>query len=234
MSLKKGILYFFTPIAVFFLSSYMTINILLKTGTTVICPDVRGQKIEDAKRLMENRGLSLSVVRYEPRNDVPYGYITVQKPEANITVRTGRVVMVLVSEGPELIEIPSFLSRPLEEVEAALREKQIEIGKIIYVPYKKPGRVVAQVPEVGTKLLQGSGVTLFVGQEPSTYYLMPDRKDIDMRALAEELDNKKIKYRLTYGKDDFFSPTPGPKIAPTPPNTIFSRDNEIIINVSGG
>ena len=186
MSFKKGILYLFTPIAVFLLSSYMTVNILLKTGATVICPDLRGQKVEDAKRVAEARGLSLSVLRYEPRNDIPYGYITVQKPEANITVRTGRVVMVLVSEGPELVELPSFVHEKLEEAEANLRAKQMEIEKTIFVPHKNAGQVVAQIPAQGTKLLQGSGVTLFVGQGKKRYYLMPDVKNADINTLQEK------------------------------------------------
>ncbi|HEY3277624.1 MAG TPA: PASTA domain-containing protein [Syntrophorhabdaceae bacterium] len=233
MSFKKGILYLFTPIAVFLLSSYMTVNILLKTGATVICPDLRGQKVEDAKRVAEGRGLSLSVLRYEPRNDIPYGYITVQKPEANITVRTGRVVMVLVSEGPELVELPSFVHEKLEEAEANLRAKQMEIEKTIFVPHKNAGQVVAQIPSQGTKLLQGSGVTLFVGQGMKKYYLMPDVKNADINTLSGEMDGKKIKYRFFYGREEPANGSP-PKMVATPSKTIFNDEDEIFISVNGG
>ena len=54
MTWKKGILAVLVPIAVFILASYATISILLKTGATVVCPDVRGLMIEDAKRLTED------------------------------------------------------------------------------------------------------------------------------------------------------------------------------------
>ncbi|MDR2018718.1 MAG: PASTA domain-containing protein [Syntrophobacterales bacterium] len=234
MKWTRGIIYLITPVAVFFLSSYITVNVLLKSGVTVVCPDVRGQKIEEAKHIVEGKGLSLSVARYEPRSDVPYGYITVQKPEANITIRKGRVVNVLVSEGPQLVELPGIINESLEEAEKALKEKQLEVEKTVYVPNRKVGQVIAQVPGAGTKILEGATVTLFVGREPETYYLMPEIREPEVGALIEELDSKKIKYRLLYGKEEPALLVIAPKVVATPPKSIFSGDDNIIINSSGG
>ncbi len=234
MTWKRGTLYLITPIAVFIISSYLTVGILLRTGETVVCPDVRGQKVEDAKRLVANKGLSLAVLRYEPRSDIPYGYITVQKPEANITIRTGRVVNVLVSGGPQLVELPILTDQTLQEAEAKLREKRIEVEKTIYVPGKKAGRIVAQIPPGGTKLLEGGNVTLLVGSDSHAYYLAPDFKEADMNALSEEMDSKKIKYKISYGKGE--APVPGAAAKPASlgSRTIFSGQDEILININGG
>jgi eukaryotic-like serine/threonine-protein kinase len=234
MKWTRGLLYLIAPILVFCLSSYITINVLLKTGATVVCPDVRGQKIDDAKRIVEGRGLSLIIVRYEPRSDVPYGYITVQKPEANITIRKGRVVNVLVSEGPQLVELPGLVNQPLEDAEKILKEKQLEVEKTIYVPSAKAGMVVAQIPGAGAKMLEGGTVTLLVGKDPDVYYLMPEVRAADMGALTEELESKKIKYKLYYGKEDFSLPIQAPRVVATPPKSIFSGDDDIIISPSGG
>ena len=235
MKWTRGLLYLITPVLVFCLSSYITVNVLLKTGATVICPDVRGQAVEDAKRIAEARGLSLVIVRYEPRNDVPYGLITVQKPEANITIRKGRVVNVLVSEGPQLVELPGVVSQTLEDAERMIKEKQLEVEKTIYVPNRKmEGKVIAQIPHSGTKMLEGSTVTLLVGKDPDVYYLMPEVKGTDIGALTDELDSKKIKYRLFYAKDDTTLPIPAPKVVVTPPRSIFSGDDDIILNPGGG
>ena len=105
---------------------------------------------------MEGRGLSLVVARYEPRSDIPYGYITVQKPEANITIRKGRVVNVLVSEGPQLIELPGVANMTPEEAGETLAAKQMEVERTIHVPSDRPGRVVAQSPGAGARMLEGS------------------------------------------------------------------------------
>ena len=234
MRWTRGLLYLMVPIIVFFLSSYITVNVLLKTGATVVCPDVRGQKIEDAKRIVEGRGLTLIIVRYEPRNDIPYGYITVQKPEANITIRKGRVVNVLVSEGPQLVELPALVNQSLEEAEQTLKEKQLEVEKTIYVPNNKVGKIVAQIPGAGSKMLEGGAVTLLVGKDPDAYYLMPEVRVAEVGALTEELDSKKIKYRLFYGKDESTLPNGAPRVVVTPPKSIFSGDDDIVISPSGG
>jgi beta-lactam-binding protein with PASTA domain len=237
MTWRRGILYLIIPIAVFVISSYLTVGILLKTGETVVCPDVRGQRVEDAKRLAASKGLSVAILRYEPRNDVPYGYITVQKPEANITIRKGRVVNVLVSEGPQLIELPIVIGQSLQEAEAALREKRITVEKTISVPGRKAGRVAAQIPAGGAKILEGGSVTLLVGSDAGAYYLAPDFKVADMTSLSEEMDDKKIKYKISYGRIE--PPQEGTvetaaKRAPLGSRMIFSTRDEILINVNGG
>ena len=53
MSVTKAVLYPLFFVAVFILASYGTISILLQTGATVVCPDVRGLVVEEAKRLAE-------------------------------------------------------------------------------------------------------------------------------------------------------------------------------------
>jgi len=39
--------------AAFLISIYFTVSILLKTGETVVCPDVKGKNVDDAKKLLE-------------------------------------------------------------------------------------------------------------------------------------------------------------------------------------
>jgi beta-lactam-binding protein with PASTA domain len=75
------------PVIVFGLSTYFTISLLLKFQQTTVCPDIRGKTVEDAREIVRNKGLTLAVLRYERRNDVPYNHITVQKPDANISTK---------------------------------------------------------------------------------------------------------------------------------------------------
>lgn len=233
MSWFKAFLYIAIFIFVFSFSAYLTINILLKRQINVICPDIRGKTVEDAKRLVENKGLSLSISRYEKRNDVPYNHITVQRPEANISTRLGRTVMVIVSEGPELIPLPTLEGKSLADAEGILKEKNIEIEKTIYVPHPKAGKVVAQMPKGGEDVIKGKGITLFVGVEEDQYFLMPDYKDMTLRDLAEEMASKNIKHRIDYVREEENST----KMAITtsvPPKMIFKNDGEIEIKVLSG
>jgi len=230
----RGFLFFLSAIVVFILSGYFTINILLKTGGTVICPDVRGKNVDDAKQLVQSKGLSLAVVKYERRNDVPYNHITVQKPEANISTRKGRIVLVIVSEGPLLVNVPTLTGYQLENVEKVLEAINVKVEKIIHVPSTKAGKVITQTPKAGEDILQGKGITLFVGEENKTIYVMPDLKATEVLELSKEMDRKGIKHEVTYEKN-LYSLRSGPTIeASIPSKTIFKTGDEIEIKVITG
>jgi serine/threonine-protein kinase len=236
MTWKKGLFYFFLPFFVFFASVYLTIDILLKTGANVLCPDVRGKTVDEARDLAKKKGLPLVVLRYENRNDIPYNHITVQKPEANIPIRKGRVIHVIVSEGPKLTEVPNLTGRTLQEAEETLREKNLEIGKIIKIPHIRDGRVITQLPKGGEKILERKEVMLFVGLEKGKYLYMPDIKDLTLWDIQDEMDSKRIKYKITIPPKNDKLQKDGALRLSLPPKTIFKPDDEILIytNSSGG
>jgi eukaryotic-like serine/threonine-protein kinase len=234
MNWLKVFLYLGVVIAVFLMSGYFTVSILLKTGGTVICPDVRGKNVDDAKQLAKSKGLSLSVVKYERRNDVPYNHITVQKPEANISTRKGRVVLVMVSEGPELVRVPGLTGQPIDNIAEMLKGINLAVEKIIYVPNQKVDKIIAQIPKAGEDVLEGKGITLFVGIEQKTLYMMPDLKELELSELLNEVNRKGIKHKITYEKSEY-----GLRLKPSinasiPLKTFFNTDDEIEFKVITG
>jgi eukaryotic-like serine/threonine-protein kinase len=218
------------PIFIFVLATYLTISITLKGQKTTICPDIRGKTVEEAKQLIENKGLSFSILRYERRNDVPYNHITVQKPEANINTRLGRIVYVIVSEGPELIKAPGFVGKSLDEAKVVMEEKRLILDRIITVPSAKVGKVIAQIPSEGSEILQDSKVTFIVGGEQTLYFFIPDIKKIDVTELAEEMEIKKIKYKINYVRNDRTSRDNGFDLS-IAAKTIFNGSDELTINI---
>ncbi len=230
MKLLKILFYVVAPVLVFGLSTYLTISLLLKFQQTTVCPDVRGKTVEDARELLRNKGLALVVLRYERRNDVPYNHITVQKPDANISTKKGRVVYVIVSEGPELMKTPGFVGLNLDETQPVLSDKHLVLEKMVLVPHSKVGKVIAQVPSEGTDILEYGKVTLFVGTTPRSYYLMADTRNINYNELADELEAKGIKYRISYARTDQASARGGIEYSILP-RTIFNSTEEIVINI---
>jgi serine/threonine-protein kinase len=230
MKLLKILFYAVAPVLVFGLSTYLTISFLLKFQQTTICPDVRGKTVEDARELLRNKGLALVVLRYERRNDVPYNHITVQKPDANISTKKGRVVHVIVSEGPELMKTPGFVGLTLDETQPVFSDKHLVLEKTVLVPHSKPGRVIAQLPAEGTDILEYGKVPLFIGTAPRCYYLMADTRDINYNELADELEAKGIKYRINYARSDRASARGGIEYSILP-RTVFSSTEEIVINI---
>ncbi len=230
MKLIKILLYVLVPIVVFGLSTYLTISLTLKFQQTTICPDIRGKTVEDAREMVKNKGLSLVVLRYERRNDVPYNHITVQKPDANISTKKGRVVYVIVSEGPELMKVPAFVGLAPDQAQLVLSEKHLVLEKTIMVPHEKTGKIIAQVPVQGSDILEYGKITFFVGSASKSYYFMPDTKNINYNELADELEAKGIRYRVRYARDDHAPQANGIGYSILP-RTIFSSSEEIIVNI---
>lgn len=234
MTWKKGMFYVLLPVFVFVFSVYVTIDILLRAGDTVVCPDVRGKTVEEAKAIAGKKGLPLVVLRYENRNDVPYNHVTLQKPEANISIRKGRVVHVIVSEGPKLTEVPNLSGKTIQEAEEILRDKNLEPGRIVRIPHPRDGRVIAQNPKAGERTLERKGVDLFLGQDTGRYFIIPDGKDMTLWDLQDELDAKGIKYRVTeLPKTDKLAGAGVLRIS-IPPRTVFRSDQEIAIFINSG
>ena len=229
-SLKIILFCILTPIFIFVLATYLTISITLKGQKTTICPDVRGKTVEEARPLVESKGLSFAILRHERRNDVQYGHITIQKPDANINTRLGRTVYVIVSEGPELIRTPGFVGKSLEEAKGVMEERRLVLDRIITVPSTKAGKVIAQIPTEGTEILQDSKVTFIVGGEQTPYFFIPDTKNIDVTELAEEMEAKKIKYKINYVRNDHTSRDSGYDLS-VPKKTIFNSSDELVINI---
>jgi beta-lactam-binding protein with PASTA domain len=234
MTWKRGLFYFFLPFFVFFVSIYLTIDILLKGGGNVVCPDVRGKTVDEAREVAKKKGLPLVVLRYENRGDVPYNHITVQKPEANIPIRKGRIIHVIVSEGPKLTEVPNLTGRSLQEAEETLREKNLEIGNIIQIPHVREGKIIAHIPRGGEKILERKEVTLFVGMDKNKYFFLPDVKELSLWDVQDEMDTKKIKYKITTPPKNEKPTKDGALRLSLPPRTIFKTDNEVLIYINNG
>jgi len=225
-------LYCVVSIIVFCLSTYFTINILLKKQENIVCPDVRGKTVDEARRIVEQHGLSLSILRYERRNDVPYNYITVQKPDATMRIRKGRTVSVIVSEGPHLILVPAVTGLSVRQAQEILASKRLKVGRIVSIPHAKPDRVIAQFPKSGESILEDKAVTLFAGIAPKTYFLMPEINDTNMSDLLDEMSMKNIKYKTSYVTTN--RSLTQKILSSIPPKTVFHADEEIVIQITMG
>jgi serine/threonine-protein kinase len=231
MKWTRPILYLIAPFFFFGFSAYVTLAILLKIEQTVVCPDVRGKDVEEAKRFLQQRGISLKVVRYERRNDVPYNVITVQKPDANVPMRKSRVVGVLVSEGPELVRLPNVVGQAADDVQETFDALNIRVGKILTVPHRNAGTVLAQVPVGGVDMATNQKVTLVVGAPAKGYFIMPELRGSYPAAAGADMELKRIRHRMQYSRREYAFP--GQIVATTPPaRTVFSGDDEVLILVS--
>jgi eukaryotic-like serine/threonine-protein kinase len=229
MKWLRVLLYALTCGVVFIAATSLTIRFLLQDESSVICPDVVGLDVEEAKVVAAQRGLSLIITKYEKKPDVPYDRILVQTPDPALLVRVGRTVSVVVSDGPRTVTIPSYLGLSLEEAQAALADKGIACKRIIYVPSDNVGKVVAQMPQSGDNILDQAGMSFFVGAREKRFFVMPDIRSEEYGAAIEEMEKKQIKYAVApAGSLGWIK---GAMPSTIPPKTVFDEDQVVEVRM---
>ncbi|UMG92084.1 PASTA domain-containing protein [Nocardioides sp. TF02-7] len=120
-----------------------------------------GKDFETAKAELEDRGLAVEVVDREHSDTVDEGGVISHEP-AEGTLFKGDVVEFVVSEGPELVEVPSVFYDPTEEAVATLEDLGFVV-RIRHAPVYFTGeRAYSTNPPAGTMAEKGSTITVYV------------------------------------------------------------------------
>ena len=136
----------------------------LKVPDEVQVPDVKNMEIKEAYEAIESVGLRLQV--HENRYDkvVKKRIVLDQNPEGGKMVREGRTILVVVSLGPELMEVPKLTGESLRTAEISLSNAKLRVGKVTFeeAQYGLDEEVVEQNPAAGKEVPRGELVHLRV------------------------------------------------------------------------
>jgi beta-lactam-binding protein with PASTA domain len=131
--------------------------------TTV--PDVRGQTVEAAEVAAEEAGLRLTLAPQEFSSNVPAGHVIRQTPAQGSEVDEGSKLSVVLSRGPQLVELPNVRGQP--EVRARETLDNMGLGVTVERAYHDQiprGDVIDQNPRAGTTIEVGKTVTLVISR----------------------------------------------------------------------
>lgn len=170
---------------IFALVSYFAFSQFVRRGVTPT-PELFGLSEEEADALLADQGLSLTWSDEGERFDeqVPTGHVLIQDPRAGTLVKRGGEVTVIMSRGPQRIEVPAVIGSALQAAQVNLTAAGLAVGRTInvYSLDGAPGIVVAQEPSGGSRVEPDAAVDLFVtlGSRNETY-VMPDlfNRDLD-------------------------------------------------------
>ncbi len=135
----------------------------------VVVPDVVGQPLPNARLVIENARLRVGRVDEKFDDSVRAGLVMTQDPPAGGEAPRNTAIALLVSRGPELVEMPVLVGRSLAEARARLEElglivRQVRSAVSADVP---PGTVVDQTPDPGKRIKPAqTEVTLTVSVRP--------------------------------------------------------------------
>jgi serine/threonine-protein kinase len=139
-----------------------TVAVFVSNGPgTVKVPDVLGLTEADAKRRVRATGLRPQVEQ-ESSAKVPNGIVVRTDPSAGRPVDRRSDVTVVVSSGPEQVDVPDVTGQDEADAVATLREKGLTAVIHEKASSEPEGTVVSQSPAGGLRVDQGSSITIFV------------------------------------------------------------------------
>jgi predicted Fe-Mo cluster-binding NifX family protein len=126
-----------------------------------VVPSLEGQELAVARE--EVRANFELVSSYE-NSDQPEGTVIVQSPEPGTTTERGTSISVVVSDGPEIVQLPDVVGKVRDEAEEDLSDAGFKIKvKTQESTEEAVGKVLEQSPTAGA-VKKGSEVTITIGE----------------------------------------------------------------------
>lgn len=163
---------------VFGLAAYTSFSLFVRSGVTTV-PPLQGLSRADATNRLTDQGLQLRRVEERGRYDdkVPAGHVVQQRPDARTLVKRGSSVTVVLSLGPQRVEVPELDGRSLPAAQAALSGSGLGIGRILlaFARGQQPGTVLEQDPDPEQTVAPTTGVDLLLAMPTEgERFVMPD------------------------------------------------------------
>ncbi len=120
--------------------------------------------------------LSATVIDHGMSDRYPKGVVMNQRPEAGSSVRAGRLVSFVVSDGMLAHLMPDLRYQSMREVNLDLGRAHIKLGKIVYAKSDvvPAGHVIDQDPQPLANVLEDDTVNLTVSKGGAPVLHVPD------------------------------------------------------------
>ena len=215
--IAAGVIFVFFVLLIF-VSIDWVMGALVHTRKEVQVPDITKKPVTSALNSLAAVNLAMKQAGLEFAEDVPPGSVLRQLPSAGSTVREGRVIRVWISQGDEMVFVPSVEGLDLRAAQLAVRQAGLQVEKVenAYSLTVEKGLIISQKPEADSMLTRGDKVTLTLsnGQPPASVILVPDFRN---KKLAEATLWASQQNMNLVVKEDASSPFPYGTIAEQTP-----------------
>jgi eukaryotic-like serine/threonine-protein kinase len=148
---------------------FQLLDWITKHGEYVKVPDVKGKKIEEAKKILQAQGFEVAVQDSVYYDSLPKLSIVKQSPDQNEMVKVNRTVYLTVNRASApLVVMPNFVGQTFRSVQMQLNTLGLKLGDTLFRPDFAVGSILEQQYlgsgiKPGTKIPMGSKITLIIG-----------------------------------------------------------------------
>ena len=133
----------------------------------VVVPDLRDKTLLEAEQLLSDNSLKIVVEDEVFDGEIEKDHIISQLPRAESKVKEGREVTVVISLGPDEVQVPVLQGKTEQEARIALENEGLELGEVKKVTDSSQPEdvVVYQSVEAGTTVTAGSKVDVMINEK---------------------------------------------------------------------
>lgn len=194
-ALKKTIMFISAGVAVllvaFFLGMYLVFGSFW-SSTDAKVPNVIGQKVEDARMMIESNQLVANVSEVFD-DKIPVGVVVSQLPEGDSMTKAKRTINVIVSKGPEEKIIPNLAGMSLLEAQNKLMTIGVRIGKVenkIIPNVMTDNKVYSQSIAPNTKVTTDMIVDLVIAKKEEDNIEVPNLAGLKLEEIKTTLSSQ--------------------------------------------
>jgi eukaryotic-like serine/threonine-protein kinase len=136
---------------------------------TAIVPRLEGRPVEQAQRVAAARGFDFQISRNAFSSTVEPGLVISQSVPAGREAEEGSVLSVVVSKGPEFVDVPSVVGLRLEQAREEIQDARLTVGDVekVFDNEVPKGEVIEQNPAGGQlEVDEAVDLTVSEGREP--------------------------------------------------------------------
>ncbi len=189
-------------IAALLLGAVGVVSYNLFTGSgqseSVAIPQVEGMSADQAQEMLEDAGFVVDR-RDEPHPDIARNFVIGTEPAFGSGVPEGSTVVLKVSSGREITDVPDVRDKPAEEARRLLEEAGLEVDPVlreVASPDIARGHVIDQSPSAGAQVSKGTRVNLTVSSGPETR-TVPDVTGQNLESARATLESAEFVVRVT-------------------------------------
>lgn len=142
-------------------------EIVISKGTKiVIIPKLEGEKIEDARKIIEALEANIQIeITEEESTKVEPGIVLKQSIEKDKEVEAGTTITLTVSKAKEQVSVPYVIGKTEEQAKKELTDAKLKV-EVVYEEdtTKDSGKVLKQSIDVGKTVDEGSTITITVNK----------------------------------------------------------------------
>lgn len=166
-------------------------------GGVVTVPEVEGRSKVSAVDALQQTGVGYALASVH-HDVVAEDSVIATDPRGGTEVRRFNTVLVTVSLGPELFQVPDLTGLEQDEAEATLQDAELVLGTVTheYSDTVEQGSVLSQSPAAADELRRNHAVSVVVSEGPQPV-AVPDLSGMTVEEATSELETAGLQLEIS-------------------------------------